>query len=97
MPLAPESRRELLRDAIECFMSGNVDLGKSVLRDYINGTVGFNRLSSLTHKPAKSLMRMFGPKGNPHTRTLCDVISKLQRAEGVHLEVLLHKRPPPGQ
>ena len=38
-------------------------------------------------KPPKSLMRMFGPSGNPHARNLFEVISRIQQHEGVQLEV----------
>jgi hypothetical protein len=34
-------------------------------------------------------MRMLGPKGNPLTRNLFDVIAHLQRAEGLHFELSL--------
>ena len=37
--------------------------------------------------PAKSLMRMFGPKGNPQAKHLFDVIATLQQAEGVQFQV----------
>lgn len=87
----PEFRTALLREAIECLMAGDVDTGKAVLRDYINGTIGFQELSDLTHTPAKSLMRMFGPNGNPQARNLFDVIAQLQRAEGLHVEVSLKR------
>ena len=43
----------------------DVDTGKAVLRDYINATIGFEELSLVFGKSSKSLMRMFGPKGNP--------------------------------
>ena len=32
-------------------------------------------------------MRMFGPAGNPNARNLFEVISHIQRHEGVQLEV----------
>ena len=42
----------------------------------------------LPHEQAtKSLMRMFGPSGNPHARNLFEVISRIQQHEGVQLEV----------
>ena len=63
-----------------------------MLRDFVNGTMGFERLSELTHIPAKSLMRMLGPKGNPQAKNLFDVIAHLQRAEGVRCEVSLKSR-----
>ena len=81
----PAFRKELLREGIECLLSGDLDTGKTILRDYINATVGFEKLGALTHKPAKSLMRMFGPKGNPRARNLFEVISHLQKSSGLRL------------
>lgn len=80
-------RRALLREAIECLLSGDVDTGKAILRDYINGTIGFEELSDRTRTPAKSLMRMFGPKGNPQAKNLFDVVAKLQQAEGIRFQL----------
>ncbi len=51
--------------ASPCLLSGDLETGIAILRDYINATVGFEKLNNRTQKPAKSLMRMFGPKGNP--------------------------------
>lgn len=82
-------RKELLREGVECFLGGDLDTGKAILRDYINATMGFEELSRLTHVPAKSLMRMLGPQGNPQARNLFEVIGHLQRAEGLHFELLL--------
>ena len=51
---------------VECLLSAaGVETGKAVLRDYINATIGFRELGGLTDKSPKSLMRMFGPNGNP--------------------------------
>ena len=83
----PAFREELLKESVECLLAGDVDAGKIVLRDYINATIGFEKLGSLTNKHPKSLMRMFGPDGNPHARNLFEVISRIQQHEGVHLEV----------
>jgi len=58
-----------------------------VLRDYINATIGFEELSQVFDKSSKSLMRMFGPKGNPQASNLFAVIQYLQEQEGIHLEV----------
>ena len=80
-------RYGLLKEAIECLLSGEIEPGKILLRDYINATIGFEELAARTEKPAKSLMRMFGPKGNPNARNLFDVIGCLQENAGVHLEV----------
>ncbi len=68
-------------------LAGDVDTGKAVLRDYINTTMGFEELSQVFDKSSKSLMRMFGPKGNPQVSNLFAVTRYLQEQEGIHLEV----------
>jgi DNA-binding phage protein len=83
----PKFRAALLKEAVEQMLAGEMDAGKAVLRDYINATVGFERLARETGTPAKSLMRMFGPKGNPRAENLFAVISKLQKASGVRLAI----------
>ena len=85
----PAYRKELLREGVEHLLSGDLDTGKAILRNYINATIGFEELSGLTHRPTKSLMRMLGPKGNPQARNLFEVIAHLQRAEGLHFELSL--------
>lgn len=80
-------REALLREGVECLLSGDMETGKAVLRDYINATIGFETLSEATNTPAKSLMRMFSPKGNPQANNLFAVIAHLQTQAGVQLEV----------
>ena len=80
-------REALLTEALDCFLAGDTQTGKSILRDYINATIGFEELGALTGKDAKSLMRMLGPRGNPQARNLFDVIAHLQQREGVHFHV----------
>ena len=83
----PVFREELLKEGVECLLSGDVEVGKAVLRNYINSTIGFKELGGLTEKSPKSLMRMFGPTGNPQARNLFEVIGRLQEREGLHLKV----------
>ena len=83
----PEFRHALLQDGIDCLLAGDVEAGKIVLRDYINATIGFEELGVRTDKSPKSLMRMFGPAGNPQARNLFEVIRCIQQHEGVRLEV----------
>jgi hypothetical protein len=49
----------------------------------------FDELSRRTKRPAKSLMRMLGPGGNPQARNLFEVIHHLQKGEGLHFELSL--------
>lgn len=80
-------REGLLEESFQCFLLGDLEAGKMVLRDYINATIGFEELAALTGRSSKSLMRMFGPKGNPHARNLFEIVAYLQEREGVQLEV----------
>ena len=66
----PKFRKALLREAIELMLSGDDKIGRAILRNYINATVGFRQLQEATSIPANSLMRMFGPKGNPSAKNL---------------------------
>jgi DNA-binding phage protein len=79
----PKFRKELLREGIESMLTGDITTAKTILRDYINATVGFTELAEATHIPSKSLMRMLGPAGNPRADNLFVVVSFLQRREGV--------------
>jgi DNA-binding phage protein len=80
-------RKGLLSESIISMLEGDIQTGKALLRDYINATVGFEELSKITHKPSKSLMRMFSPKGNPTAENLFNVIHVLQKQEGVHFKL----------
>src|ERR1700676_4737850 len=77
----------LLREGIDAMLSGDVDAGKTILRDYIKATVGFEKLGEATGAPAKSLIRMFGPRGNPEAKNLFAVIGYLQKRAGLSLHV----------
>jgi DNA-binding phage protein len=80
-------RDALLCESVDALLSDDLDTGKAMLRDYINATVGFEKLADDMGTPRKSLMRMLSPAGNPSARNLFSVISKLQRASGVSLRV----------
>jgi DNA-binding phage protein len=83
----PKFRKELLREGINCMITGDVTTAKTILRDYINATVGFTELAEATHIPSKSLMRMLGPTGNPRADNLLEVVRFLQQREGVRFQV----------
>lgn len=85
-----EFRRAMLREGIEAMLSGDTETGKEILRDYINASVGFGELSEATSIPTKSLMRMFGPKGNPRANNLFQVIHHLQAKEGIYFGLTVH-------
>jgi DNA-binding phage protein len=77
----------LLREGIDAMLGGDMETGKTILRDYIKATVGFEKLAEATGAPSKSLIRMFGPRGNPQARNLFNVIGYLQKQAGLQLHV----------
>jgi len=77
----------LLREGIDAMLSGDVETGKTILRDYIKATVGFEKLGQATDTPPKSLIRMFGPRGNPQAKNLFSVIGYLQKRAGMRLHI----------
>jgi DNA-binding phage protein len=93
----PAYRKGMLTRGIAYLVAaGNAEdlhVGKSLIRDYINATIGFPALAKRTHIPKESLMRMFSPKGNPSLNNLSAVIHTLLAKEGVktvnHLSVAL--------
>jgi DNA-binding phage protein len=83
----PAFREALLCEGIETLLAGDFEAGKTTLRDYINATMGFEALGSAAGIPAKSLMRMFGPKGNPQAQNLFAVLRQLQQQANLRIEV----------
>jgi DNA-binding phage protein len=83
----PEFANALLQEAAECLLSGEVAVARSVIRDVIKGTLGYAELSRRTGTPEKSLIRMFGPGGNPTIANLANVLCELQRHGRVRLRV----------
>ena len=77
----------LLREGIDTMLTGDVDTGKAILRDYIKATVGFEKLGAATGTPAKSLIRMLAPRGNPQARNLISVLGYPQKRAGLELHV----------
>jgi DNA-binding phage protein len=87
----PEFRRALLREAVESIFNGDLETGKAVLRDYVNATSGFQELEKRTRIPAKSLMRMLGPKGSPTVANFTRILTALRKTERVRFELVLEK------
>ena len=83
----PEFAAGLFREAMQCFIEGEPELGKGMLRDYIMGTIGWKELAHMMNKHDKSLMRMLSDKGNPQADNFFEIIRQLQRFNGVKVRV----------
>ncbi len=51
----PAFREELLKEGIECLLVGDMNTEKAILRDYINATIGFDALGTVTAKSPKCI------------------------------------------
>lgn len=85
-------RQAMLTEAINELLSGDVEAGKFLLRDYINATITFDGLAVTLDKPSKSLQRMFGPRGNPTAENIFAVLKALQKKEKLQLEVKVGRK-----
>jgi len=52
----PEFRIGLLTEAAECLLNDEVNVAKTLLRDYVNATIEFQALGTLTDKKSQSLI-----------------------------------------
>ncbi len=77
----------LLREGIDTVLTGDIDTGKAILRDYIQGTIGFEKPGEATGIRQKSVTRMFGARGNPQARNLFSVLGLPAEAGALQLHV----------
>jgi DNA-binding phage protein len=82
-------RKGLLLEAVNEILNGNVDVGKTILRDYINATITFPELGKKLNKSSKSIHRMLGPGGNPRMDSIVGILKVLQDEEHIKLRAEL--------
>lgn len=83
----PAFRRELIAGALECLGNNEADVARTLLRDYVNATLGFEELARITEKSRESLMRMLSPRGNPNMSNLSMLLASIKQHEGVEIKV----------
>ncbi len=88
---APAFRRQMLTEAVNELLAGDLEAGKAMLRNYINATITFQGLPRKLKKSDKSVHRMPGPRGNPRAGNIVEIIKILQSYERVKLRVEAHK------
>jgi DNA-binding phage protein len=75
------------RDSVKARIEADPEYRAALFKEAVQTQIGFAALAKATRIPPKSLMRMFGPNGNPTAANLSEVIRVLQKKTGVHLEV----------
>jgi DNA-binding phage protein len=78
-------RKGLLAEAVNKMLEGNLNVGKAMLRDYINATITFPALAQKLNKSSKSIHRMLGPNGNPRMDSVIGILKVLQEQEQIKL------------
>jgi DNA-binding phage protein len=89
----PAFRAGLLEEALQAVVDGDLPTARVLLRDAINATTGFKQLGQLLGIGEKSLMRMFGPKGNPRADNLLATLAHLRAAAHVSIQVKASPAP----
>jgi DNA-binding phage protein len=80
-------REALFTEAINAYLAGETVVGRAILRDLVNATVGFESLAAEIHKPSKSLHRMLAPRGNPSSENFFSIVGALQKKTRIKLRV----------
>lgn len=88
----PAFRAALFQESLQAFFEGDTALGKLLLRDLVNSTIGFEGLAEEVKKPSKSLHRMLAPSGNPTMENFFQVIHAIQKTEGIDLQFCALKK-----
>ncbi len=83
----PEFRIGLIVQASQNVLNNKPCIAKSLLRDYVNATLGFQKLAGLMNKTPQSLMQMLSEKGNPSLENISKLIGLLRQHEGIALSV----------
>ena len=83
----PEFREGLLVEGVQCLLGGEIDVATIILRDYIETTMGYEKLGKLTGAPAKKLAFMFENEATATASDLFKVVIHIQRHEGIQFEV----------
>lgn len=85
-----EFREELIIEATNALLDGDIDVGKSLIRDYLNATEAFSAVAEQLHKDEKSIRRMLGPSGNPTLKNFIGILKACGNSEHLHLKICHH-------
>ena len=82
-------RDALLAEAVDCLISGEIAVGKALLRDVVEATIGVRELAAELKASPKNLERMLSADGKPTATRLLAVVKALQVAMGVKLGITI--------
>ena len=85
------TRQGMYVQALQAFFLGQEDLAMLLIRDVINGNLGFESLAIKTGIPSKSLHRMLSKNGNPTSKNLFLILRALRQADGFQIDIQIKK------
>lgn len=85
-----EFREELIVEATNALLEGDIDTGKSLIKDYLNATEAFSAVADQLKKDEKSIRRMLGPSGNPTLKNFIGILQACSSTEHLDLKVCHH-------
>jgi DNA-binding phage protein len=85
-----EFREELIIEATNALLEGDIDTGKSLIKDYLNATEAFTAVADQLKKDEKSIRRMLGPSGNPTLKNFIGILQACSSTEHLDLKVCHH-------
>ncbi len=83
----PRFRAALIGEALELIAENDVQTAKSLIRDYVLASIGFEALAKDVGKKPESIKRMLSAKGNPTINNMAALLASLQQHEGIQLHV----------
>jgi DNA-binding phage protein len=83
----------LLEAATQALVGNELPVARNLIRHLIKGGMGYPELSRRIGTPQTSLVRMFGPRGNPTLANAAAVLAALRRHAGVRLRVVGEPAP----
>lgn len=85
-----EFREELIIEATNALLEGDIDTGKSLIKDYLNATEAFASVADQLQKDEKSIRRMLGPSGNPTLKNFIGILQACSSTEHLNLKICQH-------
>ena len=83
----PEFRAALIGEALELIAENDVQTAKSLIRDYVLSSIGFEALAKDVGKKPESIKRMLSARGNPTINNMAALLAALKQHEGIQLHV----------
>ena len=84
---SPEFRASLIGEALELIAENDVQTAKSLIRDYVLASIGFEALAKEIGKKPESIKRMLSASGSPKINNMAAILSSDTQHDGIQLHV----------